>query len=123
MFKRIIIIGFLLLAVNFNSYAKDNGRIEQLEKEVKVLKLKVSKLESLLNNQCSRQKIVPSGDGWKSLANWKKLATDMDPGDVKTILGKPQRINRGAMTTWYYPNGGRVIIFKGTVDSWTEPRK
>jgi len=123
MVKRVIITGFLLLAVTSNSYAKNSDRIDKLEKEVKELQLRVSKLESLLKNQSSTQEVVPSGDGWKSLANWRKLATDMDPGDVRKILGEPQRIKSGAVTTWYYKNGGKVTIFGGTVDSWTEPRK
>jgi hypothetical protein len=67
-------------------------------------------------------KPVTPGDGWKSSANWKKLAKDMNIGDVQSILGDPERTNGGTIAFWYYPNGGTVTFFIGKVDGWSEPK-
>jgi hypothetical protein len=123
MIKTIAIVGFLSLAVAFNSYAQDSDRIGQLEKEMQELKLRVSKLESLLSNPGKAHELVPSGEGWKSVVNWRKLATGMDPRDVRQILGEPDRIDGGTIETWQYQNGGTIVFFKGKVDRWMEPGK
>jgi hypothetical protein len=67
-------------------------------------------------------KPVTPGDGWKSLANWRKLANDMSISDVQKILGEPERVDGGTIAFWHYPNGGTVTFFIGKVDSWSEPR-
>jgi outer membrane protein assembly factor BamE (lipoprotein component of BamABCDE complex) len=123
MIKIITIIGFLSLAVTFNSYAQDSDRIAQMEKEIKELKLRISKIESLLSNPSSAQKIVPSGEGWKYVANWRKLSTGMNTGDVRKILGEPYRLDGGNIATWYYKNDGIVRFYKGKVHDWEEPRQ
>jgi len=123
MVKRITVIGFLLLAASFNSYAQDRNRIDRLEKEVKELKLRVSKLESLLKNQSSAREAALSSEGWKSIENWRKLSTDMDASEVKKILGEPQRVDGGPFSSWYYPNRGTVSFVRGKVTEWMEPRQ
>jgi hypothetical protein len=123
MVKRIIVIGLLSLVVAFNSYAQDSDRIDQVEKEIQELKLRISKIESLLSNPSSAQEIVPSGEGWKYVVNWRKLSKDMDTNDVKKILGEPYRVDGGNFAHWYYKNDGRVIFYEGKVYSWTEPRQ
>jgi hypothetical protein len=123
MVKKIAIIGFLSLAVAFNSYAQDSDRIDRLEKEILETKLRVLKLESLLSNSSNAQKPVISGEAWKSVANWRKLAAGMSTSDVQTILGEPQRIDGGNVARWYYQNRGDVSFISGKVHSWTEPRQ
>ena len=123
MIKTITIIGFLSLFIAFNSYADDSDRIDQLEKEVQELKLRILNLESLLSNQAAAQDVVTSGDGWKSIANWRKLTTGMDPSDVRKILGEPQRVDGGDLAYWHYQNGGVVTFFNGKVRRWREPRE
>jgi hypothetical protein len=123
MIKTITIIGFLSLFIAFNSYADDSDRIDQLEKEVQELKLRILNLESLLSNQAADQDVVTSGDGWKSIANWRKLTTGMDPSDVRKILGEPQRVDGGDLAYWHYQNGGVVTFFNGKVRRWREPRE
>jgi len=123
MIRIFTIIGFLSLAVAFNANAHDGNRIDQLEKEIQGLKFRISKIESLLSNPSSAQKIVPSGEGWKHVANWRKLSTGMSFSDVKKILGEPHRVKGGSIAKWYYRNDGRVLFYDGEVDSWEEPRQ
>jgi len=123
MIKTITIIGFLSLFIAFNSYAGDSARIDQVEKEVQELKLRVLKLESLISNPNSVQEVVPSGEGWKHVANWRKLSTGMNPSDVRKILGEPHRVDGGIIATWYYPNGGEVIFQSNKTWRWREPRE
>jgi hypothetical protein len=123
MIKTITIIVFLSLGVAFNSYADDSDRIVQLEKEVQELKLRISKLESLLSNSSAAQEIVTSSPGYKSIANWRKLTTDMGYSDVRKILGEPQRVDGGSIAEWYYPNGGTVIFQMNKAWKWREPRE
>jgi hypothetical protein len=123
MIKTIAIVGFLSLAVSFNSYAQGSDRIGHLETEIQELKFRVSKLESLLSNPGKTNELVPSGEGWKSVVNRRKLARGMDPRDVRQILGEPHRIDGGALETWQYQNGGEIVFYEGKVDAWKEPRK
>lgn len=123
MIKTITIIGFLSLFIAFNSYADDSDRIDQLEKEVQELQLRISKLESLLSNPNAAQDVVTSSDGWKSIANWRKLTTGMGPSDVRKMLGEPYRVDGGNLATWYYKNDGTVLFYQGKVREWREPRQ
>jgi len=123
MLKKIIIIGLLSLVVAFNSYAQDSDRIDQMEKDIQELKLQVSRLESLLSHPSLAQEILPSGEGWKSIVNWRKLSPGMNTSDVKKILGEPYRVDGGDIAAWYYKNHGRVYFYEQKVDRWMEPRQ
>ena len=123
MIKTITITGFLLSAVAFNANAQDIDRIIRLEKEVREINIRLSKLESLLSNPSKAHEHVTSGDGWKSVMNWRKLTTDMDYSEVQTILGEPHRLDGGQIADWYYRNGGKVVFIQGKVFEWSEPRK
>lgn len=121
MIKIIAIIGFLSLAVVFNAHAHDSDRIDQLEKEMRETKLRLQKLESLLSKPSNAQEPIASGDGWKSVMNWKKLAKDMSASDVRKILGEPLQLDGGTFARWYYQNRGIVMFFEGRVSRWEEP--
>ena len=123
MVKTTTFIGFLLLAFAFNANANDSVRIDQLEKEIQEIKLRLSKLESLLSNPSKAEELVTSSEGWKSLVNWRKLTTDMSYNDVKKILGEPHRVDGGSLANWYYQNDGRVTFLGGKVQQWSEPRQ
>jgi hypothetical protein len=122
MVKQILIIGFLSL-VAFHSDAHDSARVEQLEKELQEIKIRLSKLESVASNAGNAQQLVPSADGWKAVVNWRKLTKGMSTADVRTILGEPERIDGGTIERWSYQNRGRLVFYDGKVDSWTEPRQ
>jgi hypothetical protein len=123
MIKTIVIVAILSLGISFNSYADDSDRIAQLEKEVQELKLRISKLESLLSNPNAAQEVVTSNEGYKSIANWRKLTTDMSYSDVRKLLGEPQRVDGGSIAEWYYPNGGEVTFQRNKAWRWREPRE
>jgi hypothetical protein len=123
MINKITIIGFLLFAVAFNANAHDIGRIDRLEKEVQEIKIRLSKLESLLSNPSKAHEQEKSGEGWKSVMNWRALTTDMDYSAVKKILGEPHQVDGGQIAHWYYRNGGVVLFMLGTVYEWREPRQ
>ena len=123
MIKTITLIGFLLLGVAFNANAQDIDRVDQLEKEVQEIKLQLSKLESLQSTPRKVNETVTSGEGWKSLVNWRKLTTDMDYSAVQKILGEPNHIHGGQFANWQYQNDGEVHFMQGKVNSWTEPRQ
>jgi len=112
MIRTIAIIGFLSLAVPFSSYANDSDRISQLEKELQEIKLRLAKLESLLSDPSKAQEVVASAEGWKSIVNWRKLRTGMDPSDVRKILGEPHRVKGGKFARWFYENDGMVHFYE-----------
>jgi len=123
MFRTILFSGFLAFSVVLNVHADDSARIDHLEKLVQELKVRLSNLESQLNDQDEVQEFVASGDGWKSIANWRKLTTAMSYDDVERILGTPERVDGGNLAHWYYPNRAEVVFMRGKVESWSEPRQ
>ena len=120
MIARISLVAVLSLLVTSISFAHDSDRIDQLEIEVQILKQQVSELQSMLHGN-NKEKFVSKGDGWKSLANWRKLTTGMDETAVRRILGEPQRIRGGIVAFWYYQNGGTVNFMGGLLQGWSEP--
>lgn len=123
MFKTIIVIGFLTFSVALSVHADDSARIDRLEKQVQELTARLSDLESQLDDQDEVQEFVANGDGWKSIANWRKLTTSMGYDDVERILGTPKRVDGGNLARWYYPNRAEVVFMRGKVESWSEPRQ
>lgn len=122
MLRTIVLVGLLSFGIALDVYADDSGRrIDRLEKDVQELKLRLSELESLLSHPGDGQKVITNGAGWESVANWRKLTTDMGYDDVEQILGKPERVKGGNVAHWHYPNRGRVTFFLGKVNSWSEP--
>jgi len=118
-----VAIGSPPLMMAFNSYALDSERVDQLEKEIREIKLRVTRLESSRGISNTNQEPVISGDAWKALSNWRQLKTDMNPEDVRKILGEPSRINGGGVAFWFYPNGGTVTFMQEKLYRWTEPSK
>ena len=125
MVPRLAIAVILSLVATFSSHAHDSERIEQLEREVQETKQRLlileSKLESKLQNENDEEELIIADDGWKSVANWRKLSSGMSILSVKNILGDPHEIVGAKNAVWYYDNGGVVRIIDGNLDRWTEP--
>ena len=122
MVPRLTIAVILLLVATFSAYAHDSDRIEQLEREVQETKQRLSILESKLLNKNNEKELVIADEGWKSVANWRKLSPGMSALSVKKILGDPHKIDGAKNPVWYYDNGGVVRIIDGNVDRWSEPK-
>ncbi len=121
MVPRLAIAVILSLVATFSSYAHDSDRIEQLEREVQETKQRLSILESELQSNNDENELVIADDGWKSVANWKKLTYGMSALRVKEILGDPHKIDGAKSAVWSYSNGGVVRINDGNVSRWSEP--
>ncbi len=121
MVPRLAIAVILSLVATFSSYAHDSDRIEQLEKEVQETKQRLLILESKLLIRNDEKELVIADDGWKSVANWRKLSFGMSALSVKKLLGNPHKIVGAKNAVWYYDNGGVVRIVDGNVDRWSEP--
>lgn len=120
--KKITIIVLLSITLAFNSNAQDHDKTDKLEQEILELKLRVSNLESLVDKQGRNHESLSTADGWKSLVNWRRISTGMNPSEVRKILGEPYRVNGGVMATWEYQNNGRIVFFNENVHHWMEPR-
>lgn len=116
------LFGCLLLTFTLNSFGSDSVRITQLEKEVQELKLRLSKLEGPQTITNQQQRTIVSGEGWKSLANWRSLKNGMSYDEVRSILGEPTRIDGGNLAYWHYSNGAFVSFFRDKVNRWEEAR-
>ncbi len=121
MVKKLAVVVILSLVTTVSSYAHDSDRIEQLERDVQETKERLSILESILQNKNNEKEHVITGDGWKSVANWRKLTTGMNASTVQKILGEPHRVKGGEIAIWNYENGGTVTFLGGELYSWTEP--
>ena len=112
----------LAFQVNAQSGATDE-RIRLLEAQILQLNGRVSALEGMLNQAKANQQPIVTGEGWKSLANWRKLKQGMSEDDVRALLGEPVRISGGDFAWWVYPDHGEVMFYQREgVDKWTEPR-
>lgn len=116
------IAGLLSLLIASSAYAHDSDRIDQLQKEVEALKLRLTELESLMTGADRGPAAIPSAEGWKSVQSWRLLSQGMTPPDVQRILGKPHRVEVGFyFTVWYYRNGGTASFVDGGLAKWREP--
>ena len=121
MAPRLAIAVTLSLAATFSVNAHDSDRIDQLERELQEVKQRLSTLESKPQNVTDEEEPVATKDGWKSVANWRRLILGMSELSVKKLLGDPHKIDGAKNAIWYYNNGGVVWIKDGNVARWSEP--
>lgn len=122
MHLRTLLVILIVFFIPFSSFTQDIDRINKLEQEIQDLKTRVLKLESILELKSVESIIELSDDGWKSLANWRKLVSGMSKAEVRDILGEPMRIDGGDLATWYYENYGQVMFYEESLNRWSEPR-
>jgi hypothetical protein len=116
-------IGVLPFTFALNASAQNGDRIDQLEKELLEIKLRLTKLEASQGNTSANQSPVVAGVGSRSLANWRKLQTGMSPSNVRGLIGEPNRIDGGVVAYWYYENGAYVVFAREKVLQWIEPQQ
>jgi outer membrane protein assembly factor BamE (lipoprotein component of BamABCDE complex) len=117
-----ILLSTLLSILSFSAIAQDNSRIAKLEQEIQSINQRLMKLESAQGVSTDAPKAPVNSEGWKSIASWRSLSTDMSPSDVRRILGEPSRVEGGQIANWYYQNRGTVIFMNDKVYRWNEPR-
>lgn len=120
-FIKISYLGIFLLCSSYNSNAADDERVSRLEKEVKEIKAQLSNLEKQVIEKNSAKKPIVFSDGWKFLANWRSLKSNMSYDQVRILLGEPEKIQGGSVAYWDYPNKGRVTFVRDKIQSWEEP--
>jgi hypothetical protein len=123
MIKAIALMVIMATTAASNSFAHDTDRLDQLEREIRDLKLRLNKLESADKPENNTQAPTSFSEGWKFLTNWRKLEKGMNPAAVRKILGEPERIMGGVFTEWYYPEHGSVTFHDDGVYRWAEPRR
>jgi hypothetical protein len=116
MFRRLIGVALLML-VGTAAYADDAERIDELERRIEAIE---AQLAELVN---SPERPFKTGEGWKSLSNWRSLRRGMRTLHVREILGDAHRIDGGYFTVWHYQNGGRVEFANEELNKWTEPQQ
>ena len=87
------------------------ARIEQLERTVRVLELRIAALEGVAP-------ATPVG-----LANWRQLRRKMKMDEVRELLGEPGHVEaNSSYITWMYGNRGRVEFDADSerVTGWSE---
>jgi hypothetical protein len=114
-------VALAALVLACGAHAQTTDRTEQLEKEIRDIKVRLSNLEAAQSKPAASAMPVRSGDGWKALANWRALRSGMSPIDVRGLLGEPARLDGGEVARWYYPGDGRVVFMGEKLYQWTEP--
>lgn len=64
---------------------------------------------------------VDANEPWQSPENWQKLETGLSSKSVEKLLGKPEWVSGGTVTTWRYPNEGKVRLVQDRIYDWSEP--
>jgi hypothetical protein len=107
----------LLMVLASTSHAHDADRIDQLERRIQAIEAQLSELTDSGRHQ------FKTGEGWKSLDNWRQLRRGMRPIEVRELLGDADRVDGGYFTYWHYQNGGMVKFANEEVNEWKEPRQ
>lgn len=99
-----------LAVISFNANLQDNGRIDQLEKEIQELKLRLSKLETsteVLRNLNTSTFRAMYGSPLRAGESYRPIWL---MSDVRGILGEPYRVDGGSVASWDYKNGDTVTF-------------
>ena len=64
---------------------------------------------------------------WQDVQNWRQLRRGMKMGEVRTLLGEPDRVEAlgGLSTVWHWDSVHASVEFdgrSGKVHGWSEPR-
>jgi len=79
-------------------------------------------LETLVKADSSRNSPVPASANWRDLANWRRLVRGMNMDQVRALLGEPERVEGGPVTSWYWTNAN-VYFISGQLSGWSEPHQ
>ena len=98
-------------------------QIDSLQRRTDDLERRVSQLEARVKDQPSRSQVAPASANPRDIANWRRLRRGMTMDDVRALLGEPESVNAGYITTWHYPKLAEVSFTAEKVYGWSEPRR
>lgn len=115
----VIVFGTLMCAVASAQSLED--RVRDLERRVQQLERQATPPTSSGNAPKTSSGQL---DGWRQRDNWRSLRRGMTEGDVRSILGEPERVDSfPSFSSWDYSEGGGARFDRnGRLDSWREPR-
>lgn len=89
-----------------------------LKQRVTELETRVSVLEQLLEDAGTK-------DRWKDPIIWSRIKKEMSGGDIKKLLGRPDRIEEQIFISWYYHPTSKLHSYvwfdEGKVLGWEAP--
>lgn len=118
--SRVILVVTATLFGYSNNVLAESTEVEELRLQVETLKKRVQELES------TQTVDAPTVKKKKKTGNpWHALEVNMSKEDVRSLLGKPGRVDTWKTgEAWYYPNtrGGEVDFdANGNVTGWLAP--
>lgn len=96
-------------------------RIEQLERTNADLERRIRDIESAIRRDSASSRPIAITNKWREQANWRRLRTGLSMDEVRALLGEPERVDGGGITTWRWADG-HVLFILNKVDSWSEPK-
>jgi hypothetical protein len=97
-------------------------QVDLLERRTTDLEQRVRELEALIKVEPSRDRRVLTSPDWRDLQNWRRLRLGMTEGEVRALLGEPERIAAGSVTFWYWADA-HVYFMRGKLEGWSEPSR
>ncbi|MBC8520167.1 MAG: hypothetical protein H8D24_07155 [Gammaproteobacteria bacterium] len=88
------------LFVYQSAYANDAS----ISDRVTALENRISELEDQLRDSIGKNR-------WKDDVLWQRVKKDMTSRSIKSLLGKPGRIEESIFTTWYYHPTSKLYAF------------
>ena len=97
-------------------------RVEQLERANAALEQRIHLLESVMQRDSASGRPLGLSNKWRETANWRGLRTGLSMADVRALLGEPERVDGGDITTWRWADGTATFVLN-TLQSWSEPKR
>jgi TonB family protein len=95
-------------------------RIELLESSNADLERRIRELESLIKSEPSHGRPITTPTRGE-LVNWRQLRRGMTMDEVRDLLGEPERVEGGPVTTWRWANSSVYFIINDELAGWSEP--
>lgn len=75
-----------------------------LAERVTALESRITELEDQLKESIGKNR-------WKDEILWQRIKKEMTSRSIKTLLGRPNRIEESIFTTWYYHPTSKLYAF------------
>lgn len=121
----LILFFIIVIFVSSSSSFAQQLVINELEKRISDLEIRVASLEKLLSSPKVKVQRIEVTEKWKDRSLWRQLKLEMSMDEVESLLGIPKKIDGGTITTWYYSSESwhsYVKFYQGQLNGWTEPQ-